>query len=90
MLIRLAEQADVHRFCEFLRAAQVRVTNNGAGYVDAHLDDPVTDFHELRELIGYVITWNALNPRDQVEVVEPVTTSPEGARAAYPPGLLHN
>jgi hypothetical protein len=90
MLIRLAQHANVERFCEFLCTAQVRVVNDGSGYVSVHMEDPVTGFHELRELIGYVITWNALNPRDRVEVVEPVTRNPSVTHVAYPEGLLHN
>ena len=89
MLIRLSEGADSARFCRYLGEVGATVEDLGHGFVVGGVVDPVTEFHEVRELIGYVLTWNALNPRDPVEVVEPIDRG-KGLRDMYPPGLVRD
>jgi hypothetical protein len=70
-LLRLSEPQDAEYVCAFLRRVRVDVDAHADGTVSAEVADAQTPFHELRELIGYVTTWNALNPGSHVELVEP-------------------
>lgn len=68
--LRIFEQGDIDRFCDFLRAVQVRIDAIEGLIVTASLPGAPTQLHERRELGGYVTTWNALNPSSLVEVDE--------------------
>lgn len=68
--LRIFHPEDVQRFCEFLRAVQVRVDAIDDAVVTASLPGAASALHERREIDGYVTTWNALNPASHVEVAE--------------------
>lgn len=66
--LRLASLPDLERFCAFLRDVQVRVHDAQADGVLASIPGAMSPLHERRELLGYVATWNALNPAAHVEL----------------------
>ena len=68
-LLRLSEPADLARLCEFLRSAHVRADAATDDTVSASMPGAPTPLHERREIMGYVTTWNALNPGSVVELV---------------------
>ena len=68
--MRINRAADVERFCEFLRAVQVRVDAVEGSAVSASLPGASSALHERREMTGYVTTWNALNPGSLVELAD--------------------
>ena len=61
-LISVTDEAAVGPFCEFLRRVNVRVEDVNGETVGASIPGAHSDLHERRELDGYVVTWNALNP----------------------------
>jgi hypothetical protein len=69
-LLRLSDPDDVDHVCDFLRRVRVDVVVRPDGTVSAAIAGSVTPLHELRELSGYVTTWNALNARSTVELVD--------------------
>ena len=66
--LRLTSLVDLERFCTFLRDVQVRVHEAEPAGVLASIPGALTPLHERRELLGYVATWNALNPAAHVEL----------------------
>jgi hypothetical protein len=68
--LRILRPGDIDRFCDFLRAVQVRVDAVDELIVTASLPGAPSDLHERREIDGYVRTWNALNPTSYVEIAE--------------------
>ena len=68
--LRISVPADVERFCDFLRAVQVRVHEIEGTFVSASLPGAPSELHERREIAGYVTTWNALNPHSTVELAD--------------------
>lgn len=68
--LRILRPDDVERFCDFLRAVQVRVDAVDGEIVTASLPGAPSELHERREIGGYVTTWNALNPASFVELAE--------------------
>jgi len=68
--MRIIQAADVERFCEFLRAVQVRVDAVEGTAIAASVPGASSALHERREMSGYVTTWNALNPGSLVELAE--------------------
>jgi len=68
--LRIFRPDDVDRFCDFLRAVQVRVDAIDEAIVTASLPGAASALHERREIDGYVTTWNALNPTSYVEIAE--------------------
>jgi hypothetical protein len=68
--LRIFRPDDVQRFCDFLRAVQVRVDAIEDVIVTASLPGAASDLHERREIDGYITTWNALNPSSFVEIAE--------------------
>ena len=69
-VLRLSDPDDVEHFCDFLRRVRVDVVVRPDGMVSAAVAAALTPLHELRELSGYVTTWNALNAGRMVELVE--------------------
>jgi hypothetical protein len=69
-VLRLSDPDDVEHFCDFLRRVRVDVVLHPDGTVSASVAAAPTPVHELRELSGYVTTWNALNAGRKVELVE--------------------
>jgi hypothetical protein len=67
--IVLAVASDTAPFCEFLRAVHVQVCDVEGTTVRASIPGAQSDLHERRELSGYVVTWNALNPARRAEIV---------------------
>ena len=67
-LVELSQSVDVERLCAFLRDVHVAVGTVGGGMLEASIPGAPTDNHERRELLGYVTTWNALNPAQRVEL----------------------
>lgn len=61
-LISVMDEAAVGPLCEFLRRVNVRVEDVKGETVSASIPGAHSDLHERRELDGYVVTWNALNP----------------------------
>ena len=68
--MRISHVDHVHRFCDFLRAVQVRVDRFEGAAVMASVPGASSTLHERREIIGYITTWNALNPGALVELTE--------------------
>ncbi len=68
--LRILRPDDLDRFCDFLRAVQVRVEGIEGAVVTASLPGAASELHERREIGGYVTTWNALNPASFVEIAE--------------------
>ena len=60
--ISLRSQEDADEFCAFLRAVQVAVVAEEGAIITASVVGAQSELHELRELAGYVVTWNALHP----------------------------
>jgi hypothetical protein len=54
----------------FLRSVHLLVEQNDDGTLTASAPGARTPLHELREISGYVTTWNALNPQNPVTLVE--------------------
>lgn len=69
-LLRLSDPADLVRVCEFLRSAHVQAHVSADDTVSASIPGAPTPLHERREIMGYVATWNALNPGSNVELLE--------------------
>lgn len=61
LTISLRSATDVHDFCAFLRAVQVAVVDADGATVTASVPGANSELHERRELMGYVVTWNALH-----------------------------
>jgi len=68
-VLHLSDPEDVDRLCDFLRRVRVDIDVRPDGTVSAAVVAAPTPLHELRELTGYVATWNALNA-STVELVE--------------------
>jgi hypothetical protein len=68
--ISLERAEDVDDFCAFLRAVNTTVTSRHGTTVDAHVPNASSELHERRELKGYVVTWNALNPGRTATVID--------------------
>jgi hypothetical protein len=62
LTISLRSQKDTVAFCAFLRAVQVAVVELEGTTVSASVPGAHSELHERRELVGYVVTWNALHP----------------------------
>lgn len=62
LLISLADTTIVEPFCTFLRQVNVHVEGVDGSVVQASVPGAYSDLHERREIHGYVVTWNALNP----------------------------
>ena len=67
-LVELSQTVDVERLCAFLRDVHVTLGTVGGGMLEASIPGAPTEHHERRELLGYVTTWNALNPAQKVEL----------------------
>lgn len=67
-LLELSPSVDVERLCRFLRDVHVTIGHLGGGVLEASIPGAPTENHERRELLGYVTTWNALNPAMRVEL----------------------
>jgi hypothetical protein len=67
-LLELSQSVDVERLCAFLRDVHVSVGVVGGGMLEASIPGAQTAHHERRELLGYVTTWNALNPAMRIEL----------------------
>jgi hypothetical protein len=65
------EPADVEALLDFLRVVHVRVAGVNDRVISVSLPGALSAHHEYRELLGYVTTWNALNPERRAELVEP-------------------
>jgi hypothetical protein len=59
---------DRDRLCAFLREVRVRVVRAAGDRIDVDLTGAVSDVHAQRELSGYLVTWNALNPGAHAEI----------------------
>ena len=57
------------RLCAFFRDVRVRVLGGEGDRIEVALTSPVSPLHAQRELTGYVITWNALNPGAYAELL---------------------
>jgi hypothetical protein len=62
LLISLADASMVDSFCAFLSRVNVQVDGVDGAVVSASVPGAHSDLHERREIHGYVVTWNALNP----------------------------
>lgn len=60
--ISLVDEAAVELFCAFLRKVHVQIDDVRGATVFASVPGAHSELHERRELDGYVVTWNALNP----------------------------
>jgi hypothetical protein len=69
-LLRLSDPENVDHLCDFLRRVRVDIVVRPDGTVSAAIAGAATPLHELRELSGYVTTWNALNAGSTVELVD--------------------
>ena len=67
-LIELSQTVDVNRLRAFLLDVHVTVGVVAGGMLEASIPGAPTEHHERRELLGYVTTWNALNPAMRVEL----------------------
>ena len=67
-LLELSQTVDLERLFAFLRDVHVAVGSVGGGTLEASIPGAPTAHHERRELLGYVTTWNALNPSQRVEL----------------------
>lgn len=63
------DPADTDRLCAFFDEVQVAVVAAGGGRIVVELKDAVSPLHAQRELSGYVVTWNALNPGAHAELL---------------------
>jgi hypothetical protein len=68
LTVLLANLEDVAAFCDFLHKVRVEVVDTDGMTVRAQLPNAPSPLHERRELAGYVVTWNALNPGRQAEL----------------------
>jgi hypothetical protein len=64
----LSNPDDLNRFCAFLRIARCVASPSPDGTVRVNIPDALTRPHEEHEVVGYVKTWNALNPGSHVRV----------------------
>jgi hypothetical protein len=60
-VLRLSDPDDVDHLCDFLRRVRVAIDVRPDGTVSAAVVAAPMPPHELRELTGYVATWNALD-----------------------------
>lgn len=67
--VHVRDARDRERLCAFFREVQVRVVSAIGHRIDVDLSSAVSTDHAQRELCGYVVTWNALNPGAHAEVV---------------------
>ena len=70
LTVLLANLEDVAAFCDFLHKVRVEVVDTDGIAVRAQLPNAPSELHERRELAGYVVTWNALNPGRHAELAE--------------------
>jgi hypothetical protein len=73
VVLRLSKPDDFDRLCAFLTAARFVVRRQPDGTVGVNIPGAASRRHEEQEVVGYVTTWNALNPgsRVGVDVLEP-------------------
>ena len=64
----LRDPADSARLCAFFDEVQVRVLAADGARIEVELKESVSPLHAQRELSGYVVTWNALNPGAHAEL----------------------
>ena len=69
-VLRVAAPDHVDHLCDFLRRVRIDVATLPDGTVSAAIAGAPTLLHELRELSGYVTTWNALHAGSTAELVE--------------------
>jgi hypothetical protein len=60
---------DRERLCAFFRDVRVCVLGTEGNRIEVKVPQSVSPLHAKRELSGYVITWNALNPGAYAELV---------------------
>ena len=65
----LRDPADRERLCAFFRDVHVCVLGAEGDRIEVAVPSPVSPQHAERELSGYVVTWNALNPGAYAELV---------------------
>jgi hypothetical protein len=70
-VLRVFQPNDLDRVCVFLRSVHLHVQANEDGTITAAAPGARSPLHERREISGYVTTWNALNPANPIELVEP-------------------
>ena len=69
MVVRLAHPSDYDAFRAYMLQVHVRVLADHDSYVNLTLMlTPKSRMHEEQELLGYVRTWNMLNPFRKVQV----------------------
>ncbi|HVW88365.1 MAG TPA: hypothetical protein VHC01_02775 [Gaiellaceae bacterium] len=67
--VLVRDPRDRERLCAFFREVHVRVVEAVGDRIDVDLTGAVSALHAQRELSGYVVTWNALNPGAHAEIV---------------------
>jgi hypothetical protein len=67
--VHVRDSRDRERLCAFFREVHVRVVSAIGHRIDVDLTGAVSALHAQRELCGYVVTWNALNPGAHAEIV---------------------
>ena len=66
--LRLSDPEALDSLCDFLRRVHVVARPAPDGTVSVSIAGAASPLHELREIAGYVTTWNALNPHSVVEL----------------------
>jgi hypothetical protein len=66
--LRLSDPEALDSLCDFLCRVHVVARPAPDGTVDTSIAGAASPLHELREISGYVTTWNALNPHSVVEL----------------------
>ena len=67
--VLVRDRRDRERLCAFFREVHVRVIGAHDDRIEVELVGAVSPLHAQRELAGYVVTWNALNPGAHAELV---------------------
>jgi hypothetical protein len=66
----IADRNDVPGVCDFLARSHIATRVEDDSTVRANATGALSPAHERREIAGYVVTWNALNPGRQVHLLE--------------------
>ena len=69
-VLHVSRPSDLDRVCVFLRSVHLHAEENEDGTITVTAPGASTSLHEQREISGYIATWNALNPRNPVTLVE--------------------
>ena len=68
--LRIEDPSNLADVCDFLARVHVVASVEADGTIRASTPGAVSPSHQRREIAGYAVTWNALNPGRRVELLD--------------------